>query len=78
MPSRRPTRPHWAPGPDPAVVPAGSGSGRRVVFSEAEQRVWLVTAAGAVRRTHLVIGSLTDNLRPGTYEVWSRSRWVVV
>jgi lipoprotein-anchoring transpeptidase ErfK/SrfK len=72
-----PTPSDATPEPDPAVVPAGSGSGRRVVFSEAEQRVWLVTAAGAVRRTHLVSGSLTDNLRPGTYEVWSRSRWAV-
>jgi hypothetical protein len=66
-----------ADAPDPAAVPPGSGSGRRVVFSEAAQRVWLVTADGTVRRTHLVSGSLTDNLRPGTYEVWSRSRWAV-
>jgi hypothetical protein len=72
-----PTPSTATPEPDPAVVPAGSGSGRRVVFSESEQRVWLVTAAGTVRRTHLVSGSLTDNLRPGTYEVWSRSRWAV-
>ena len=77
-PTSSPPTPGTAtPEPDPAVVPAGSGSGRRVVFSEAEQRVWLVTAAGTVRRTHLVSGSLTDNLRPGTYEVWSRSRWAV-
>ncbi|WP_107772207.1 L,D-transpeptidase [Nocardioides sediminis] len=68
-----------APGADPTALPAGSGSGsgRRVVFSESAQRVWLVTATGTVRRTHLVSGSLTDNLRPGTYEVWSRSRWAV-
>ena len=72
-----PTPSTATPEPDPGVVPAGSGTGRRVVFSEAEQRVWLVTAAGTVRRTHLVSGSLTDNLRPGTYEVWSRSRWAV-
>jgi lipoprotein-anchoring transpeptidase ErfK/SrfK len=75
--SSAPTPSTATPEPDPAVVPAGSGSGRRVVFSESEQRVWLVTAAGTVRRTHLVSGSLTDNLRPGTYEVWSRSRWAV-
>ena len=75
--SSAPTPSTAPPEPDPAVVPAGSGSGRRVVFSESEQRVWLVTAAGTVRRTHLVSGSLTDNLRPGTYEVWSRSRWAV-
>jgi hypothetical protein len=56
-----------------AGLPADSGTGRRVVFSEALQRVWLVRADGDVRRTYLVSGSLTDNLRPGTYDVWSRS-----
>ena len=66
-----------APAADPDVVPADSGSGRRVVFSEGAQRVWLVGADDDVRRTYLVSGSVTDNLRPGTYEVWSRSRWAV-
>lgn len=66
-----------APATDPEVVPADSGSGRRVVFSQAAQRVWLVGADDGVRRTYLVSGSVTDNLRPGTYEVWSRSRWAV-
>lgn len=66
-----------APAVDPTVVPADSGTGRRVVFSEAAQRVWLVGADEGVRRTYLVSGSLTDNLQPGTYEVWSRSRWAV-
>lgn len=66
-----------APAVDPAVVPADSGTGRRVVFSEGAQRVWLVGADEGVRRTYLVSGSLTDNLQPGSYEVWSRSRWAV-
>ena len=66
-----------APAAHPDVVPADSGSGRRVVFSEGGQRVWLVGADDGVRRTYLVSGSVTDNLRPGTYEVWSRSRWAV-
>jgi lipoprotein-anchoring transpeptidase ErfK/SrfK len=66
-----------APAADPAAVPAASGSGRRVVFSEGAQRVWLVGADDRVRRTYLVSGSLTDNLQPGSYEVWSRSRWAV-
>jgi hypothetical protein len=60
-----------------AALPADSGSGRRVVFSESEQRVWLVGGADRVRRTYLVSGSLTDNLDPGTYQVYSRSRWAV-
>ncbi|KRF30262.1 L,D-transpeptidase [Nocardioides sp. Soil805] len=63
--------------PDPLAVPADSGTGRRVVFSEEAQRVWLLDADEAVRRTYLVSGSVTDNLRPGSYEVWSRSRWAV-
>ncbi|RYP81177.1 murein L,D-transpeptidase [Nocardioides guangzhouensis] len=54
-------------------LPADSGYGRRVVFSEEQQRVWLVDADGDVRRTYLVSGSLTDNLDPGTYAVYSRS-----
>lgn len=59
------------------VLPADSGSGRRVVFSQSEQRVWLVNHNDAVRRTYLVSGSVTDNLQPGTYQVYSRSRWAV-
>ncbi len=59
------------------ALPAGSGSGKRVVFDISDQRVWLVDAGEAsdVRRTYLVSGSLTDNLKPGTYAVYSRSRW---
>jgi hypothetical protein len=59
------------------AVPASSGSGRRIVFSESLQRVWLVAADGSVQRTYLVSGSVTDNLQPGTYAVYSRSRWAV-
>lgn len=57
-------------------VPADSGSGRRVVFDMSRQRVWLVgrrDGADVVRRTYLVSGSVTDNLEPGTYSVYSRS-----
>ncbi|HET6151352.1 MAG TPA: L,D-transpeptidase [Marmoricola sp.] len=59
------------------ALPADSGSGRRVVFSIADQRVWLVNAKGASFSTYLVSGSLTDNLQPGKYAVFSRSRWAV-
>ncbi len=55
------------------VLPADSGTGRRVVFSEGQQRVWLVDARERVERTYLVSGSVTDNLDPGTYAVYSRS-----
>jgi lipoprotein-anchoring transpeptidase ErfK/SrfK len=54
-------------------VPADSGEGRRVVFDQTAQRVWLVDERGAVKRTYLVSGSVDDNLKTGTYEVFSRS-----
>lgn len=55
------------------TLPADSGSGRRVVFSESRQRVWLVDEDGTVEHTHLASGSVSDNLDPGTYQVYSRS-----
>jgi lipoprotein-anchoring transpeptidase ErfK/SrfK len=55
------------------ALPLRSGTGRRVVFSQGRQRVWLVGAHDTVRRTYLVSGSVTDNLSRGTYEVYSRS-----
>ena len=39
--------------------------------------MWLVDGSDAVRRTYLVSGSLTDNLNPGTFAVYSKSRWAV-
>jgi lipoprotein-anchoring transpeptidase ErfK/SrfK len=39
--------------------------------------VWIVDAHGHVKRTYLVSGSTEDNLRRGTYHVYSRSRWAV-
>lgn len=62
---------------DDTALPARSGTGRRIVFSESRQRVWLVDDATGVRRTYLVSGSTLDNLDPGTYEVYSTSRWAV-
>ncbi len=58
----------------PPEVPAGTGAGKRVVFAIGAQRVWLVGSDGNVVRTYLVSGSVTDNLRPGEYEVYSTSR----
>jgi lipoprotein-anchoring transpeptidase ErfK/SrfK len=62
---------------DAEALPGRSGSGKRVVFDIGDQRVWLVDERGHVRRTYPVSGSLTDNLRPGTYEVYSTSRHAV-
>jgi hypothetical protein len=59
------------------ALPSDSGTGKRVVFDISDQRVWLVDKGDEVRRTYLVSGSLTDNLDPGTYAVYSRSRHAV-
>lgn len=71
------TAPSATLAPSPHALPADSGTGRRAVFDQAEQRVWIVAEDGRVRRTYLVSGSTTDNLRPGTYHVYSRARWAV-
>jgi hypothetical protein len=64
-----------ADAPTQVPVPASSGTGRRIVFSQHLQRVWLVGARDdRVHKTYPVSGSVTDNLRPGTYSVYSRSR----
>ena len=62
---------------DPRALPPGSGQGRRVVFDQSAQRVWLVGRDDRVERTYLASGSVLDNLHPGTYHVYSRSRWAV-
>jgi lipoprotein-anchoring transpeptidase ErfK/SrfK len=59
---------------DALAVPDDSGEGRRVVFDQSAQRVWLVGGEGRVQRTYLVSGSVEDNLDPGSYEVYSRSK----
>ena len=55
-------------------LPAGSGHGRRVVFDQSEQRVWLVASGGDTKRSYLVTGSKYDNLRPGIYQVNVKNR----
>lgn len=62
---------------DDTILPADSGEGRRVVFSQSRQRVWLVGGRDQVQRTYLVSGSVLDNLEPGSYAVYSKSRWAV-
>lgn len=58
-------------------IPAGSGSGKRIVFDLSEQRVWLVDAQNRIRRTYLGSGSRHDNLHVGHFEVYSKSRYAV-
>lgn len=56
-------------------LPTQSGQGRRIVFDQSEQRVWLVAADGKIERSYLVSGSNRDNVRPGSYQVNSRTRY---
>jgi lipoprotein-anchoring transpeptidase ErfK/SrfK len=56
------------------ALPGSSGTGKRVVYSESRQRVWLVTDNEKVRRTYLVSGSAYDNLEPGSFQVYSRDK----
>lgn len=69
--------PEAAPERSESELPAATGTGKRVVFSMSRQRVWLVGSAGVPQATYLVSGSLTNNLKPGRYDVYSRSRWAV-
>ncbi len=55
-------------------LPEHSGHGRRIVFDQSDQRVWLVAADGEVERSYLVSGSSHENVQPGTYHVKSRTR----
>ena len=52
-------------------VPAGSGSGRRIVLSQGQNWLWLVDAKGKIVRQ----GGIIDNptyLKPGTYSSGSK------
>jgi hypothetical protein len=61
-----------AAGQDGPPVPPDSGEGRRVVYSNSAQRVWLVEGDGTVTDTYLVSGKA--GVPPsGEYEVFSKS-----
>jgi peptidoglycan hydrolase-like protein with peptidoglycan-binding domain len=55
-------------------LPANSGSGRRIVYSRAQQRIWVVESSGAVVKSHRVSGR-TYEPYAGTYSVYSRSEY---
>ncbi|MGW3283545.1 hypothetical protein ACWDR3_02730 [Streptomyces sp. NPDC001002] len=56
----------------PAAVPDGSGTGRRIVFSLGQKRVWLVGATDTASRTFAVWpGTVTPDA--GTYTVGQRT-----
>jgi len=62
-------------GDDPKMppLPDGSGSGKRLVYDRAGQRVWAVDKNDRVVRSWLVSGSKYGNETPGVHEVYSRS-----
>ncbi|HUF32508.1 MAG TPA: L,D-transpeptidase [Acidimicrobiales bacterium] len=66
---RSPRRPAYT-GP---AVPAGSGSGRRVIYSNSDQQIWLVAGDGEVDRSYAVSGR-RGVPAAGTYSVFSKSR----
>ena len=61
-------------GADAPPVPPDSGSGRRIVYERAGQRVWAVDGDDQVVRSWLVSGSKYGNEQPGFHEVYSRSQ----
>lgn len=73
-----PILPPEEPGPEPEPqyppLPEDSGSGRRIVYAVSEQRVWIVEADERVSGSWLVSGK-EGTPRPGTYSIYSRSRW---
>jgi hypothetical protein len=60
-------------GDDAPPLPPDSGSGRRIVYDRAGQRVWAIGKDGEIIRSWLVSGSKYSNELPGTHEVYSRS-----
>ncbi|MEI7887809.1 MAG: L,D-transpeptidase [Actinomycetes bacterium] len=69
-----PPPPPAPPAPDMRGLPVNSGSGRRVVYSMEQQRVWWVEEDGSVVNTYLVSGKYRTP-GEGTYSVFSKSRY---
>lgn len=62
-----------APEPPPfPALPSGSGAGRRIVYANQAQRVWLVEADGTLRDSYPVSGR-RNVPNPGVYHVYSKS-----
>ena len=70
---RSPAKPQPFPAFRMVPLPAGSGSGRRIVYSNPQQRVWLVADDGTVEYTYAVSGR-RGVPKGGTYSVYSKSR----
>lgn len=62
------------PPPSYPPLPANSGEGRRIVYSNSGQRVWLVEQDGAISGSWLISGR-RGIPRAGTYKVATKSRY---
>jgi peptidoglycan hydrolase-like protein with peptidoglycan-binding domain len=62
-------------GSDAPAMPAdsGQGTGKRIVYDRAGQRVWAVDDDENVVRSYLVTGSQYNNETPGVHKVYSKS-----
>lgn len=56
------------------MAPAGSGTGRRVVYANLSQRLWLIGDDGFVDRSYAISGKYLDP-PPGTYGVYAFQRY---
>ena len=70
-----PLSPVASAGDDAPPLPddAGQGTGYRIVYSRAMQRVWAINDAEQIVRSYLVTGSQYHNEIPGKHKVYSRS-----
>ncbi len=57
----------------PMPTDSGQGTGKRVVYDRAGQRIWAVDDDERVIRSYLVTGSQYANEIPGVHQVYSRS-----
>ena len=62
--------------PTPPCRPTAERAGASCSASTSSGSGWSTPTTG-VKRTYPVSGSVTDNLQPGTYAVYSRSRWAI-
>ena len=53
-------------------VPPDSGEGRRIVYDNSDQRIWIISESGTVIDSYLVSGKRGEP-RIGTYRVYSKS-----
>ncbi len=55
-------------------IPANSGSGRRIVYSNSDQRIWVIEYGERIVATYLISGR-RDTPSAGVYDVFSKSRY---